>query len=194
MKQPLAHFIRTTIDQPDEVELQAILDIFHLTVYQKGAIIKHHDTICTIVGFLISGNVRLYTTKKNGEKITGRVVQKNNFVTDLISVRTREKTAISIEALEKVSMLVASWEEVNKLLGTNLTFNKLMREFMAESIVQMGKLYLLFLNGTAKERYQFMLERYPDLQQKFPLHFIAHMIGVTPTQLSRIRKTASISI
>jgi ribosomal protein L10 len=45
----------------------------------------------------------------------------------------------------------------------------------------------LFLTGTAKERYQFILENKPELLKKFPLRFIASMIGITPTQLSRVR-------
>lgn len=188
MKQHLEHFIQATIVQPDEKEIQALLNIFHLTVYQKGHLLKQHNDICTFLGFIISGSVRLYTNKKNGEKITGRVIQHNNFVTDLISARTGKKTAISIEILEPTSMLIASLEDVNQLLRTNLTFNKLMREVMANYIVQMGKLHLLFLNGTATERYRHMLETYPNMQKKLPLHFIAHMIGITPTQLSRIRK------
>jgi hypothetical protein len=46
----------------------------------------------------------------------------------------------------------------------------------------------MFLNGTAKERYQYLLATNPSLLEKFPLKFVASMIGVTPTQLSRIRK------
>ena len=51
----------------------------------------------------------------------------------------------------------------------------------------MGKKNLAFLKGTAKDRYQFILENNPSLLKKFPLRLIASIIGITPTQLSRIR-------
>lgn len=59
---------------------------------------------------------------------------------------------------------------------------------MADQVAELLKLYILFLTGYASDRYHFILNNNPDLLEKFPLHFIASMIGVTPTQLSRIRK------
>jgi hypothetical protein len=52
----------------------------------------------------------------------------------------------------------------------------------------MAEIQFLFLTGTAKERYQRILENNPEMLRKFPLRFIASMIGITPTQLSRVRK------
>lgn len=56
-----------------------------------------------------------------------------------------------------------------------------------EQMLIMAKRQLLFLTGTAIERYQFILENNPKLLKKFPLRFIASIIGITPTQLRRIR-------
>lgn len=77
--------------------------------------------------------------------------------------------------------------KVHKLLETNLALNIVMREYITENAINMGKRHLQFLTGTAKERYQFILENNPNLLKKFPLRLIASMIGITPTQLSRIR-------
>lgn len=188
MKESLASFIRVTVKINKEEEIKEILDIFQIKNYSKGDYFKHPSHTCKKIGFVVSGCVRFYAMKKNGEKVTGRVLEKNNFVSDLISVRTGEQTPISIEMLEPTSMLVASIEDMSKLLETNLTFNKLIREYIAENVTQLGKMHLLFLTGTAKERYQFILENNPNLLNKFPLRFIANMIGITQTQLSRIRK------
>ncbi|MEM6380735.1 MAG: hypothetical protein AAF705_21310 [Bacteroidota bacterium] len=73
------------------------------------------------------------------------------------------------------------------LLEVNLTFNKLIREHMADRTVEMAKQHLLFLSATAKDRYRFMIQHNPGLIKNLPLRFIASMIGITPTQLSRIR-------
>jgi len=54
-------------------------------------------------------------------------------------------------------------------------------------MLEMAKRYYLFIAGTAKERYQFIIDNNPNLVKKFPLRFIASIIGITPTQLSRIR-------
>jgi hypothetical protein len=58
---------------------------------------------------------------------------------------------------------------------------------MGDRSMQLVKRHLLFLNGTAKQRYEYLMATNPFLSKEFPLRFIASMIGVTPTQLSRIR-------
>jgi ribosomal protein L10 len=61
------------------------------------------------------------------------------------------------------------------------------RKHQKEQLLEMANSQYLFLTGTAKERYQFILENKPELLKNFPLRFIASMIGITPTQLSRVR-------
>ena len=66
-----------------------------------------------------------------------------------------------------------------------------MREYITENAVEMGRRHLLFLTGSAKERYLFILENHPNLLKKLPLRLIASLIGITPVQLSRIRNKIS---
>jgi hypothetical protein len=66
--------------------------------------------------------------------------------------------------------------------------NIVIRQHLREQIITLGQSHLLFLTGTAKERYKFILENNQELLKNVPLRFIASMIGITPTQLSRIRK------
>jgi hypothetical protein len=79
-------------------------------------------------------------------------------------------------------------DDVWNLINRNLTFNILIREYIGDRSMELVKRNLLFLNGTAKERYEYLLSTNPSLLKKYPLKFIASMIGVTQTQLSRIRK------
>lgn len=188
MKEHLEYFIRSNVKNPDEKEIRKITEVFRPKSFSKGHHFKHHSETCKKLGFLIEGSVRVYVTKENGNEITGRIIQKNNFVTDFIGVRTQQRTPVSIEFLEPASMLVTSIESINQLLEVNFTLNKLIREYMSDSVVELGKLHMMFLTATAKERYNFILENNPGLIQRTPLRFIASMIGITPTQLSRIRK------
>ena len=69
-----------------------------------------------------------------------------------------------------------------------MALNILVRKYQKEQMLEMAEIRFLFLTGTAKERYQRILENNPEMLRKFPLRFIASMIGITPTQLSRVRK------
>lgn len=188
MKKELELFIRSTVPNSIDEEVDAILEIFHERKLGRGDHFKRHDEICKEFGYIVDGSVRHYVVKDNGEEMTGSIVTKNNLVTDLIGVRTNQKTPISIDALEPTTLLVASTADNRKLLEVNLTYNRFVREYLADSTMKLVKLHMLFLTGHAKERYRFIVDSNPELLNKFPLRFIATMIGITPTQLSRIRK------
>ena len=136
----------------------------------------------------MNGSARTYFINDKGDEITDEIVQKNNFLSDIISVRTGEKSPIFIEILETSIVLVANMDNVWELLEHNVTFNILIREYIGDRSMELLKRYLMFLNGTAKERYRYIVETNPEILKKFPLKYVASMIGVTRTQLSRIRK------
>jgi len=191
MKQQLEQFIREKVNHPKQEEIDEILNCFEPRTYQKGDFFKEPFTINKEFGFLISGAVRLIVYKESGDEVTARLLQENSFVADVFSIRTGEKTPVGIKCWEEVKMLVAPFAKIHPLLQTNLALNITMREYITERATEMGSNYMLFISGSAKERYQFILENNPKLVQKFPLRLIASLIGITPVQLSRIRNKIS---
>lgn len=188
MKKQFEEFIYRRVKNAKEHDVEEILSIFSEKRFDKGALFKEGQTVIRKLGFLVEGTARNYFINDKGDEITDEIVQKNNFLSDIISVRTGEKSPIFIEILEKSIVLVANMDSVWDLLEHNVTFNILIREYIGDRSMVLLKRHLMFLNGTAKERYQYILETNPEILQKFPLKYIASMIGVTQTQLSRIRK------
>ena len=188
MCQTINTYIRSHLQNPIEEEIVEISSIFTERQYQKGENFKLANTICDKIGFLVKGSVRHCVVKNNGDQVTGKISETSSFITDMMSIRTGNPTPMMLEVLEPSIILEATLERAKELLETNLTFNRIIREHMADNVVSLGEMYLLFLTGTAKERYQYIMRSNPDLLKNFPLRLIATMIGVTPTQLSRIRK------
>jgi CRP-like cAMP-binding protein len=187
MKEQIEAFIYERVKTAKGNEVEEILSIFKEQLYKKGALFKEQDTVIQNLGFLASGSARSYLINENCDEITDEILQSNNFLSDIISIRTGEKSPIIIEILEQSTLFVAHMDDVWELLNHNITFNILIREYMGDRAMQLVKYHLLFLNGSAKQRYEYLLATNSSLFKKFPLRFIASMIGVTPTQLSRIR-------
>jgi CRP-like cAMP-binding protein len=187
MKNRLEDFIYTRVKNAKKPDVDEILLIFHEKQYEKGELFKERDTIIKKLGFLVEGSARSYFINEKGDEITDVILQKESFLSDIISVRTGEKSPIIIELLEKSIVLTAPMNIVWDLLDHNVTFNILIREYIGDRAMELVKRHLMFLNGTAKERYQYLLTTNPSILEKFPLKYIASMIGVTQTQLSRIR-------
>jgi len=189
LKGKLEHFLRSKVKNPSSEEINEVLDLFEPMHFKKKDFIKKPFTISKELGFIVKGNVRAVFTKKSGDETTFRILGENSFVADVHSARTNQKTPIGMECLDDVSLLMAPLSKVYNLLESNLALNIVLREYVTENALEIGKKYLQFLTGTAKERYQFILENDPKLLEQFPLRHIASLIGVTPTQLSRIRSS-----
>ncbi|MEL7534007.1 MAG: hypothetical protein AAFN10_22040, partial [Bacteroidota bacterium] len=140
------------------------------------------------IAFLSEGAVRVIIYKEGGEEITARIRQENSFVFDPYRLKGVEVSPLGIECLENLRLLVMPIDEMRKLLETNFALNVIIRKHLMEQLTEVVESQYLFLTGTAEDRYKFIMKNNPSLLKKFPLYFIASMIGVTPTQLSRIRK------
>ena len=187
MSKELENRIKEIVDKPKPNEIEEILDTFRPKVFDKGTLFKEPYAISEEMGFLSKGSVRMFITKKNGDEASVRVFQKNQLFVDIFSLENSEVTAIGIECLEDCEMMVASIKNLTPLLETNLTLNIFLRKQITKQILEIGEFYFAFITSTGKERYQMILEKRPELMKKFPLRIISSLIGVTPTQLSRIR-------
>ena len=160
VKAPLVDFIRANVKNPKDEEIEEILSIFHHQSFKKGEYFKEGNTVCTVLGFILSGSLRTFGVKENGDEVTGGVTTEG-FISEIMSVRTGKPSPIALQFLEDSNMLVASVPEYQRLLETNLALNILVREFIAERALEIGRRHMLFLSGTAKERYQFFMESNP---------------------------------
>ena len=188
MKKELEAYISSYVNSPKEEEIHEILTLFREKGFKKGEFIKRPFTIGKHLAFLSKGAVRILVYKENGEEITARIRQDSSFIADPFALEGKSDSPIGIECLEDLQLLIAPLEKVQKLSETNLALNIVIRKHLQEQILDIAKRQYLFIAGNAKERYQFILENNPDLLKKFPLRFIASLIGITPTQLSRIRQ------
>lgn len=187
MKKQFEEFIYRRVKNARQHDVEEILSILSKKQFDKGTLFKEGHTVIRKLGFLVEGSARSYFINEKGHEITNEILQENNFLSDIISIRTDEKSPIIIEILENSKVLVAPLDKVWDLLDHNITFNILIREYIGDRAMELVKRHLMFLNGTSIERYKYILETNPEILQKFPLKFIASMIGVTQTQLSRIR-------
>lgn len=187
MKELLRQYLIDQVPNPKEEEIEEILSIFKVVDFQKGDFFKAPFKTGKEIGFLTQGAIRIIIFKDNGEEVTARIREENSFIADPYMLENNDPSPIGIECLEDLSLLVAKMTNFQSLLESNLTLNIVVRKFLSQQMREVGKQQLLFLTGSSKERYEFIIKQHPSLLKKFPLRFIASMIGITPTQLSRVR-------
>lgn len=189
MQDSLEKYILGQVIQPKAQEVEEILALFEERPFRKGDFFKKPFVSGPDIAFLAKGAVRVIIYKENGDEITARIREDNSFIFDPFRLKGIDVSPLGIECLEDLTLLAAPLPQVKQLLETNLALNIVIRKHLMEQLSEVAQSQYLFLTGTAKERYGYILQNNPALLKKFPLRFIASMIGVTPTQLSRIRNS-----
>ena len=75
---------------------------------------------------------------------------------------------------------------------SNLNLSKQQRstniDLLSRRVAVLQRRVLMLMSASAKERYLFFLETYPEVPHRVPQRMIASFVGITPEALSKIRR------
>jgi|ERR1043165_1721833 CRP-like cAMP-binding protein len=171
---------------------QRLTDVMHEAEVKKGDFFLKQGKVCSHLGFLVSGVMRVYHLANDKEYTSYfNFGSRNPFVSSYSSFVTRKPSHESIHALEDCKLAQISYDDLQQLYSESAAFQKLGR-LIAEYnyTLAVERIYSLQHN-TANERYVQLMDMYPNLINVVPHHYVASYLGVTPESLSRIRKELS---
>ncbi|GGW24507.1 MULTISPECIES: Crp/Fnr family transcriptional regulator [Arenibacter] len=182
----LKDYLLSVEDFPEE-ELDQILSSFKQQVLKKNTIVAKAGLVCNTLYYMEKGLARSYYNNAEGKDITAWFFNEGNFMTSMESFFHKKNSAYHLELLEDSLLYAISKDDLDQLF---LNF-PLMERFGRKLVIKllgdmMGKLNAIQFQ-TAKERYLFMINEYPDLYYRVPLGHIASYLGITQETLSRIR-------
>ncbi|UXX79012.1 Crp/Fnr family transcriptional regulator [Reichenbachiella carrageenanivorans] len=171
-----------------------ILSIFKKTTLEKGDYFAKVGRVENQFGILLDGVLRAYITNGNGSEYTKTLFTPTHFKTPisyvgaLTSLVTMSPNQVSIQALTPSEMLTGNYLDWKSLMDHNqeiATWSRKMTElfFIGKELREFE-----YFTLHADERYKLFRMRYPELENLITQYQIAHFLGITPTQLSRIRK------
>lgn len=141
--------------------------------------------------FIISGVARTSTVSENGKIFTRSLHTSDQFLGPYSNLIKNEKSTLVYEALTDCEIIQSSHKDILKKFGhlpEMMLFEiKMLQHLycdMEKTIISLGTL-------NAKERYLKLLKRFSGIEELIPQYQIASYLGVTPIQLSRIRKSIS---
>lgn len=162
----------------------------HLTHYKC----KANTILCNVgdeakyVYFIVSGIVRTSVTTEKGKVFTRELYTDNQFCGPVSDLIKNEPSSYIYETLTDCEIIRSEHKEVKKLYDK---FPELMRfeiKILEHVYIKMEKTIISLGTKDAKERYLDLLERFKGVENLIPQYQIASYLGVTPIQLSRIRK------
>ena len=139
--------------------------------------------------FVVSGLLRVFITDEKGTEYNKNFFAEDSFPGSMTALLTGSPSTFSIEALEPCVLLEIDFKGYRDLLLAREDL-KLFHIYYLEKhwLLAKDRREVEIVQEDAARRYQRFLKEYPVISQRLPQYHIASHLGVTPTQLSRIRK------
>lgn len=139
--------------------------------------------------FVVSGLLRSYITDEKGTEYNKNFFYEGTFPGSMTALLQHQPSQFAIVTLEPTSIIEIDFKAYRSLLVEQDDL-KLFQIYYLEKNWLLAKdaREIAIVQEDATQRYLRFIRDYPFLVERLPQHHIASHLGITPTQLSRIRK------
>lgn len=142
--------------------------------------------------FVQKGLLRAYVIDEKGTEYNKTFFQEGTFPASMVSLLKNKPSSFEIEALEDCELIEIDFNKYGELLISSEDL-KLFHIYYLEQnwLMKTESKDISFVQKDAQERYEDFLKNNTNLESRLPLYHVASHLGITPTQLSRIRKKST---
>lgn len=166
-----------------------LLKIVRPKTIAKDEFYLREGIIPKTIAFIKKGLFSYYFTAENGDTVIKKFFSENSFVSSTSALIKKTPGLFNIYALENTEVLeydaVAFWQLTERFPDLAMFY---IRYIEKNWIADKEELEITLKYQTAKQRYITFLKDNSALVKRLKQYHIASYLGVTPTQLARIRK------
>jgi len=150
-------------------------------------IVKLND-VPTKVYMLISGSIRCYISTESGKEFNKSFYLPISFVGSLTSLIKRKPSSLIFETLTDCKVYELDYCQLMKLCDKEPKLKTLYTKILEGLFIKYEKRLVEMISLDATNRYLKLLQQNPNIEDSISQYHIASYLGITPVQLSRIRK------
>ena len=124
---------------------------------------------------------------KDGKDITFQFFFEGQAVASFDSFINNKPSLFSIESIEPSLVYSIKKTDFEEMLKTIPDFNETFQKLIFLRLRNYSQLFLSRIKDTPHERYNDLLQNYPEIIKRVPQHYIASYLGITSVSLSHIR-------
>jgi len=155
---------------------------------KKGALFISYEQIIRHIALVEKGYLRTYHIDEKGNEVTTEFSSPCTFCTSYYSFYTQRPAFEFIEAITDCSLHLLSYNSLQKLYAQSFAMNVFGRTILEKSCIERDLRLKKIMHMTAKEKYEWFLDMYPEVYKTAKLIHIASFLGIKAETLSRIRR------
>lgn len=171
---------------------QEFIKITHFREIKKQQYLYPLGEVPLSYSYIYRGLVRCFACDEKGNEYNKVFFDEGQFPGSMTALLTSTPSKLMIQAIEDSQIIDIDFSAYRDLMHNN-------NEIKLFQIYYLEKNWLLakdareieIIQEDASTRYLRFISKYPKLVDRLPQYHIASHLGITPTQLSRIRKKLS---
>ncbi len=185
-------FVKTILNRYSPVSddsVSSLLSISRVNKFQKGHMLLEVGKVSKTTHILCDGAVVSYYINKEGDLYHKNIFLKDDFVGSTVSALKREPSYFTLEVIEHATLISFDYDKFRQLIGEHIDLKNFYIAYLEKNwVIDKEKREIDIVLKDAGERYIDFITAHPKIEERVPLYYIASHLGITSTQLSRIRK------
>jgi CRP/FNR family transcriptional regulator, anaerobic regulatory protein len=161
---------------------------FEPVLFPKNRIIEEEGKVPRYLYFVVSGFMRLFHYNDNGDEITSHINCPPGFITSYFHFINETKADVNVECITACELLRITKKNLDYLIQQSISLKDFSIWVFQQSIAYNENRSKELATLTAEQRYNKLIENYPQILHNVPLQYIASFLGMNSKSLSRIRK------
>jgi CRP-like cAMP-binding protein len=175
--------LRLTEDEQTIIEAK----FHHKRLRRKQYFLQEGD-VCKQIAFIVKGAARMFSIDEKGHEHIVRFGLETWWLGDHESFNLLTPSRFHIEMLEDTDLLVITTMHAHELRDQVKGFDLTIKAMDKQLAIATQKRIHAAISMTAEERYEDLVNTYPQFLQRFPQNMVASYLGISPETLSRMRK------
>lgn len=173
-----------------EQSWELIANITEFQVLKKAEILLRNGQVAKEIYFICKGALRTFITDNEGNSYNKNIFLEGDLAGSTASLIQQIPSDFAIEGLEDSILITISYKKYRELIFQNDDLKNFYIAYLERNwVIEKEQREISIVMENATERYLDLLSKHPDISERIALLHIASHLGITPTQLSRIRKT-----
>ncbi|EHQ42844.1 Crp/Fnr family transcriptional regulator [Myroides odoratus] len=168
-------------------EKEQISSFFRVKKLRKRQFLLQEEDVCKDFAFVSQGLLKSYVLDEKGNENINLFGWEGWWIADFQSFLFQSPATLAIEAIEDCELLLLSRENYDQMLEEVPAMERYFRLVYERSLATKDQRLVTAQTYSAEEKYNHLIQTYPELIQRIPQSLLASFLGLTPETFSRIK-------